>query len=236
MVARLRMPEKRARATEPISDRTADSQARAKCDRIERVKRLTVAVVLAVCLAAPVWALDGSIDAGLGATFEFGDNVVTADPTTDPLTAGFSSVLNVLTALRIGGFLDATVTIAGPLSFGGEIGIFGFVGSDEQGNATLTPLIDAPVRGFLRLSLGFLTVQGHVGTSFGTFIDLSVPSGIGFQQKIDLGVRVAFDALYVEWMQLFWDGDRRSTRVGLGLFFRDLVGGDASDAPDDAAP
>lgn len=206
------------------------------CDRIDAVKKPIVFLALIVSLVAPLWSIDGSIDAGLGATFEFGDNIATADPAADPLTSGISGALNVLTALRVGGFLDASITIAGPLSFGGEIGIFGFVGSDEEGNATFTPLIDAPVRGFLRLSLGFLTLQGHAGTSFGTFIDLNAPSGIGYRQKIDLGVRLAFDALYVEWMQLFWDGDRRSTRVGLGLFFRDLFAGRESDAGGDDAP
>ncbi|MFP4115519.1 MAG: hypothetical protein ACOCZB_03025 [Spirochaetota bacterium] len=112
--------------------------------------------------------------------------------------------------------------VSGPLSVGAEAGVFLFMGSNEEGDAVLTPLVDVPLRGFARATFGGLIVQGHVGYNFATFVDLAVDSGIGIAHKLDLGARVVFDVLYIEADWLYWAPERSSTRVGVGIQLTNL--------------
>ena len=183
-----------------------------------RIPLLVIALAVAIGFPAP--ALDVSLDFGIGGTYEAGDNTVAGEPET--ADGQWQSILNIITAFRLGGFVDLRLDLFGPVATGAELGAFAFVGFDEGGQATLTPLIDLPARVFVRGSWRELGVQGHVGYNFATAFDLSTPSGIGVVHKLEFGVRVTWVAVYVEASRLYWSDDRESGRVGLGVHLRDV--------------
>jgi hypothetical protein len=185
------------------------------------MKRLVWAAVFVVLLTGGAFAIEGGLDVGLGGTFEFGDNIFTDE--SDSLLDALSAFANLLAAFRVGVIVDGRIDILGPLSVGLELGAFGFVASDDSGDAVLTPLVDLAGRAFLRGTLGKFLVQGHAGYNFSTYVDIASDSGLGIAHKLDFGVRMNLGAFYIEAMKLFWDGDKRSTRVGVGIVFLDLL-------------
>jgi hypothetical protein len=186
------------------------------------MRTCAVSVLLLLVLAGPLCAIEGGVDAGLGLTYEFGDNIVPEDP--GDLVGIFSSLLNVLTALRVGGNVCGRLDIVGPISAGAELGAYCFPGSDGEGNAAFTPLVDLPVRAFARVTLRSVFIQGHVGYNFATYIDLESDSALGVAHKLDLGVRAGLGAFYVQVDKLFWAESKRSTRAGAGILFLNLIG------------
>jgi hypothetical protein len=185
------------------------------------MKRLVWVAVFVVLLTGGAFAIEGGLDAGVGGTFEFGDNIFTED--SDSLLGALGALANLLAAFRVGAYADGRIDILGPISVGAELGVFGFVGSNDSGGAVLTPLVDLSGRAFLRGTLGRYSVQGHVGYNFSTFIDIAADNGLGIAHKLDFGVRATLGAFYIEAMKLFWAGDKRSTRIGLGMVFMDLL-------------
>ena len=186
------------------------------------MQRLAMIIVLAV-VCGPAFGVSFSLDLGIGGTYEGGDNTVSANP--ESADGQWQSILNIFTAFRLGGFVDFRLNVIEPVSAGVELGAYAFVGADDGGEATITPLVDLPVRAFVRGSLGELAVQGHVGYNFATAFDLSTPSGIGILHKLELGVRVTWVALYLEVSKLYWEEGRESGRVGLGVHLRDIERG-----------
>jgi hypothetical protein len=171
-------------------------------------------------VAGPAFSVDFSLDFGIGGTYEGGDNTVPADP--GSVDGQFEALLNILTAFRIGGFADFRLNLFDPVSAGAELGAFAFVGADEGGEATVTPLIDLPVRAFVRATLGTVAIQAHVGYNFATAFDLTTESGLGIIHKFELGARLTWVTVYLEVSKLFWTEGRRSGRVGLGVHLRDI--------------
>ncbi len=152
----------------------------------------------------------------VGGTFEFGDNISNS--------GSLDSMAQLLTSFRLGIEADLYFRIAGPLSVGGEAGFFMFMTSDSNGNAQVTPLIDIPVRGIVRLSSGKFGVQAHFGYNFSTTYDSYASNYIAMDHKMDVGGKVILGPVYLEYSRLFWDLSedsisRGSNRVGIGAIF-----------------
>ncbi len=186
------------------------------------MRRAGIVMAILALIAVGATAIEVEMDAGLGATYEWGDNL--AADTGNVLADGIGTLLNALTALRAGGFLDATIPIAGPISAGAEIGLFFFASSDDDGESQFTPLLDIPGRGFVRASFGEFHLQGHVGYNFATFIDLTATNSIGIAHKFELGARLTVGLFYLQVDRLAWGADSRSTRLGVGLALYSLFG------------
>lgn len=162
------------------------------------------------------------LDLFAGATYEFGDNTSSGDSFEDSL----NFMVQVLTALRVGGGADLHFRIADPLSVGIEAGFFIFATQDDNGNTSYTPLIDIPVRAVVRLDFGKIAIQAHGGYNYSTtFNSLAAASDyMDINHKLDVGGRVFLGPFYVEYSRLFWSPDAGSLsagsdRIGLGLNF-----------------
>jgi hypothetical protein len=186
------------------------------------MKRLLAAALLLLLPLAAAFGGQFVLDAGAGVTFEFGDTF--GEETDYELLEGLELLLGMLTNLRVGVLLGFGVTADRPTVAGIEIGGFGYVGTNEEGESVLTPLLDIPARFFVRRAFGRFSLQIHAGYNFSTALDFAAANGLAMAHRLDFGIRFAGKTLYLEAHRLFWPGTDQSTRVGVGMILQNLFG------------
>ena len=148
-----------------------------------------------------------TIDIGTAVTIEAGDNIITTINNESSLLTG------PLNMFKVGAYIDGLYIISNTFSAGGELGFYTFTTEDN----TATALFDIPALIVFKANLsGVLKVKAHLGYTMSSHITSTHASGIEIVNKLDIGAKVFFGDLFLDYTQLSWGINNHSVKWGLG--------------------